>query len=87
MSVQWAGQTAGLMGPDGDLLDDTDAAAFTHRCGYQVLDLNRGDVLAVEGRLAPIAQLASGANCRIGGLQLHDQPVRSIAGVVGYEQP
>src|SRR5271156_4218357 len=45
------------MGSDGDLLDDADAAAVAHRCGYQVLEVNRGEVGGIEvvesDRLAP----------------------------------
>jgi hypothetical protein len=29
-----------LMGSDGDLLDDADAAAVTHRCDYEVLKVD-----------------------------------------------
>ena len=43
--------------------------------------------LAVERRLAPVAQLAGGATCRFGGRQLNDQPVRTIASVVANKQP
>jgi hypothetical protein len=48
MSVQQAGQPTGMMGPDCDLLDDTDAAAFAHRCCYQVLEVYRGEVSGIE---------------------------------------
>jgi hypothetical protein len=40
MPVQQAGQSAWLVGSDGDLLDDADAAAVTHRCDYEVLDVD-----------------------------------------------
>jgi hypothetical protein len=40
MSIQQAGQPARLMGPDGDLLDDPDTAALTHRCDYEVLKVD-----------------------------------------------
>jgi hypothetical protein len=40
MPVQQAGQSAWLVGSDRDLFDDADAAAFTHRCGYEVLDVD-----------------------------------------------
>src|ERR1700733_14068976 len=45
------------MRSDGDLLDDADAAAVAHRYGYQVLEVDRGEVGGIEvvesDRLAP----------------------------------
>src|ERR1700722_1109227 len=57
VSVQQAGQSARLMGSDGDLLDDAYAAAVTHRRNNEVLDVDGGEVGGIEvvqpDRLAP----------------------------------
>src|ERR1700735_614032 len=62
MSVQQADQPAGMVGPNGNLLDDPDAAAPTHRCGDQVLEVYRGEVSGIEvielDRLAPCLERA-----------------------------
>jgi hypothetical protein len=72
---------------------------FQHKCESVAALVHRGEVtlrdvemqpigdLTVERRLAPVAQLAGGATCRIGGWQLYDQPIRTIASVVANEQP
>ena len=50
------------MGSDGDLLDDADAATVAHRCGYQVLEVDRSEVGGIEvvesDRLAPSLERA-----------------------------